>query len=64
MQSIFKKLNPNKQTKKCPSGGIFHWRLQIMVLFQLVSCQLAQLSMSIGEWQGPLPEHECWGTEK
>lgn len=34
-----------------------------MVVFQLVSCQLAQPSMSTGELQGLLPEHECWGTE-
>lgn len=33
-----------------------------MVVFQLVSCQLAQLSMNIGELQGFLQKHECWAT--
>lgn len=60
-QGISKKLNPNQ--KYCYHSAVFCWRLRIMVVFQLVSCQLAQPGVSIGESQGLLPEHECWETK-
>lgn len=40
-------------------GGVrFSCRPQVIVVFQLVSCQLAQLSVSVGSSQGCFPMHE------